>query len=252
MEKSGIPPAVQDAAAKKPLPVRAMSWIGQHELAVILAFALIVGGLLFTVELADGVAEGDTEAVDMALLMMLREGSDADNPLGPPWLEEMMRDFTALGGTGILLLVVTAVTVYYLLLGRYKEMLVMITAVLGAYLLSYYLKELFGRPRPQFVSEGVYEYTASFPSGHALLAATVYLTIASIVSQIMRPNRLKAFVLLLGFSVMILVGFTRVYLGVHWPTDVLAGWVIGAVWAAVIWLVFRWLRRQQALDDPHP
>lgn len=223
---------------------RALTWIGWHELTVLVSFALIVGGIWLTAVLADGVLEGDTQEIDLMILMALRDGEDTHNPLGPPWVEEMMRDLTSLGGTGVLSLIVLAVSVYYLIQGRYKEMLILITAVIGAYMLSYILKGLFARPRPEFIPAGEYTYTASFPSGHALLAATTYLTLGIIVAQLMPSSRLKAFVLLLAFFVMLLVGFTRMYLGVHWPTDVLAGWVIGSVWAIFCWLVVRWLRRQ--------
>jgi undecaprenyl-diphosphatase len=223
---------------------RALTWIGRHELTVLLSFALIVGGIWLTAVLADGVLEGDTQEIDLMILMALRDGADTHNPLGPPWVEEMMRDFTSLGGTGVLSLIVLAVSFYYLIQGRYKEMLILITAVIGAYMLSYFLKGLFARPRPEFIPAGEYVHTASFPSGHALLAATTYLTLGIIVAQLMPRSRLKAFVLLLSFFVMLLVGFTRMYLGVHWPTDVLAGWVIGSVWAIFCWLVVRWLRRK--------
>lgn len=234
------------------IPSRLLAWIGQHELAVLLAFVLIVGGIWATVNLADEVVEGDTQQIDMNILMALREGADADNPIGPPWVEEMMRDFTSLGGTGILTLIVVTVTLYYLIQGRYKEMLILITAVVGAYLLSYFFKGLFDRPRPEFIPAGDYHYTASFPSGHALLAAATYLTLGGIVSQLMPVNRTKAFVLLLSFFVMGLVGFSRMYLGVHWPTDVLAGWMIGTVWAILWWLIVRYLRLHGQVEPVDP
>jgi undecaprenyl-diphosphatase len=223
-----------------------LSWIGRHELAVLLAFALIVGGIWLTIELAGEVVSGETEEVDLALIMMLREGGETDNPIGPFWFESLMRDYTALGGTGILVIIVLAVTSFYVIQGRYREMLFLLTAVIGATLLSIILKDVFGRPRPQLIPDGIYYTSASFPSGHALLAAATYLTLGTILAELMPRNRLKAFVLLLAFFLMILVGFTRVYLGVHWPTDVLAGWTIGSVWATICWLVFRWLRRREA------
>lgn len=230
----------------KSFPINILSWIGRHEFSVLIAFTIIVGGLWLTIALADGVLEGDTQETDMALLMLLREGEDADNPIGPAWVEYLMRDFTALGGTGFLVLIVTAITVFYLIQGRYKEMMFLLVAVLGAYLLSTFLKGIFDRPRPEFVPPGSYTYSASFPSGHALLAAATYLTLGSIVSQLAPRYRLKAFIFLLSIFIMVLVGFTRLYLGVHYPTDVLAGWAIGSVWAMVCWLTFRWLRHREA------
>lgn len=225
-------------------PQKLLSWIGWHELVVLLSFVFVIGGMWLTAVLADGVSDGRTQEADLRILMALREEGDPANPIGPPWVEEMMRDFTALGGTGILTLIVIAVTLYYLIQRRYKEMLILVTAVGGAYLLSFFFKGLYDRPRPEFIPAGEYSYTASFPSGHALLATATYLTLGIIVTQLMTRNRLKAFVLLLAFFVMILVGFSRMYLGVHWPTDVLAGWIIGSVWAIICWLVVRWLRQR--------
>lgn len=233
---------------EKPIYVRPLSWIGEHELSVLLAVILIIGGLWLAVELADGVIDGNTQKLDMDLIMSLREGQDADNPIGPPWFEEMMRDFTSLGGTGILILIVFAVTFYYLIQARYKEMFFLLLAVVGAFVLSFFLKGLFDRPRPQFIPEGDYVFTASFPSGHALLSAATYLTLGIIIAELLDRNRLKAFVLVLAFFIMILVGFSRVYLGVHWPSDVLAGWALGTVWALAVWLMFRFIRSKKNPD----
>lgn len=218
--------------------------IGRHELIMLIGFTVLAGGIWLTIQLADAVVDGSTAAFDEQIIMALREAGDSHDPIGPPWLAEMFRDFTALGGTGILSLIVAVVSLYYLIQGRFREMLVLLVAVLGALLLSYTLKDAFGRPRPQFVPAGDYPYSASFPSGHALLATATYLTISSIVAQLIRPAHLKAYVILVAFVIVGLVGFSRVYLGVHWPTDVLAGWTIGAVWALFWWLVVRWLRRR--------
>lgn len=155
-----------------------------------------------------------------------------------------MRDFISLGGTDILVLVVASVAIYYLIQGNYKEMAVLLVAVIGAYVLSYFFKGLFNRPRPEFIPAGDYMYSASFPSGHALLAAATYLTLGGIVIQLLPRNRLKAYVLFLTIFVVILVGFTSAYLGVHWPTDVLAGWIIGSVWAIPWWQIVRCLRQR--------
>jgi undecaprenyl-diphosphatase len=246
-EKSWLDFDLEDnLPSNKSFPINILSWIGRHELTVLLAFVMIFGGIWLTVTLADGVVEGDTQETDLALMMLLREGEDADNPIGPAWVEELMRDYTALAGTGFLVLIITAVTIYYLIQGHHKEMAFLLIAVLGAFLISYLLKDIFDRPRPEFVAEGAYKYSASFPSGHALLAATTYLTLGSILAQLFTRDRLKAYVLILATIIVVLVGFTRVYLGVHYPTDVLAGWVIGTVWATMCWLGFRWLRRREA------
>jgi undecaprenyl-diphosphatase len=222
-----------------------MSYLGQYEWRILVALLLIVGGIWLTVELTDEVLEGETHALDEQLLLALREAGDPRNPLGPPWFEEMMRDFTSLGGTGVLILLVTAVTSYLFLLKRYKNLVILLTAVLGGLLLSFLLKDLFDRPRPDLIVDTSAITSASFPSGHSLLAAATYLTLGSLMAQIQTRFRLKAFIILLAIFVMMLVGFSRVYLGVHWPSDVLAGWTIGVVWALLCWLGARWLHRSE-------
>ncbi len=219
-----------------------MSHLGQSEWRILVALLLIVGGIWLTIELTDEVLEGETHALDERLLLVLREADDPRDPLGPPWFEEMMRDFTSLGGTGVLILLVTAVTSYLFLLRQYKNLAILLTAVLGGLLLSFLLKDIFDRPRPDLIVDTSALTSASFPSGHSLLAAATYLTLGSLMAQIQQRFRLKALIMLLSIFVMVLVGFSRVYLSVHWPSDVLAGWTIGAVWALLCWLGARWWR----------
>jgi undecaprenyl-diphosphatase len=228
---------------KKPPHFRLSRWIGTHDLTLLLSFAIIIGGIWVLAMLADGVADGRTQKLDLAIMMALREDKNADNPIGPPWVEEMMRDFTSLAGTGILVLVVASVSIFYLIQGNYKQMFVLLVAVIGAFLLSYFFKGLFDRPRPEFIPPGHYVYSPSFPSGHALLAAATYLTLGGILVQLLPSYRTKTFVQLLAGFIVFLVGFSRVYLGVHWPTDVLAGWVLGLLWAILWGLIVRRLRR---------
>ena len=228
---------------------RLMSRLGQYEWRILVALFLIVGGTWLTINLADEVLEGDTHAIDEALILALREPGNTNDPIGPRWFEEMIRDFTALGGTGLLFLIVTAVSSYLFMLRRYKNMAILLTAVLGGSLLSYLLKGIFDRPRPDLVADTSYMINASFPSGHSLLAAATYLTLGSLIAQIQPRFRLRAFTIFLAIFVTVLVGFSRVYLGVHWPSDVLAGWMIGAVWALLCWLGSRWLNRGEPGEE---
>jgi undecaprenyl-diphosphatase len=77
--------------------------------------------------------------------------------------------------------------------------------------------------------------SASFPNGHSMLAAVVYLTIGALIARFRPDPRVKIYALTLAAITTILVGISRVYLGVHWPTDMLAGWMIGAAWALICW-----------------
>ncbi|MBR9904520.1 MAG: phosphatase PAP2 family protein, partial [Gammaproteobacteria bacterium] len=106
----------------------------------------------------------------------------------------------------------------------------------------------FDRPRPDLVPHEAMVYTASFPSGHSMMSAVTYLTLAALLIRVQPALRLKAYLLILAILLTLLVGISRVYLGVHWPTDVLAGWTAGASWAALCWIVMRWMQRHGQLE----
>ncbi len=230
-------------------PLRAsFEWLGLHELPVLLAMIVLSGGLWAFVEVADEVVERESLGVDRSLLLALRSAADRNDPVGPGWVEEMARDFTALGGTGVLSLITVAVLGYLLLAGRGRTALLTLTAVGGGLLISTLLKLGFDRPRPDLVPHESMVYTASFPSGHSMMAAVTYLTLAAILTRVLATPLLKAWALLVAAFVTLLVGVSRVYLGVHWPTDVLGGWAAGATWAALCWLVARQLQRRQVVE----
>ena len=210
------------------------------------SLALLVFGLgLFAfLYLAGEVIEGETLRFDTWLLLALRVPGDTTDPLGPAWIEEMFRDFTALGGVGVLSLL-TLISVGYLwLMGQRRVALFLLFAILGGLLLSSMLKNGFDRPRPDLVSHGSHIYTSSFPSGHSMLSAVVYLTGGALLAMVQSAHRVRVY--LVGCSILttLLVGVSRVYLGVHWPSDVLAGWAAGAAWAAACWLVAQWLHER--------
>jgi undecaprenyl-diphosphatase len=234
-------------------PSGLLAWLGRHELGMLLTLALVVGGVWAFVALAGNVSEGDTHAFDERLLLLLRNPADHADPLGPRWVEEMMRDITGLAGTGILVLLTAGIAGYLALQRQARMALLLLLAIGGGSLLSTLLKQSFDRPRPDLVPHGVYVGSASFPSGHAMLAAVTYLTLGALLARIQPHRRLKAYLMLLAMLLTFLVGISRIYLGVHWPTDVLAGWAVGAVWALLCWLVVRrWQRQNQrrAGDTP--
>jgi undecaprenyl-diphosphatase len=115
-------------------------------------------------------------------------------------------------------------------------------------LLSTALKLGFARPRPDLVPHGVRVYTASFPSGHAMLSAVTYLTLGALLARVQPQRRVKAFLLGLAIALTVLIGMSRVYLGVHWPSDVLAGWCGGAAWASLCWFVALQLQRRGEVE----
>jgi undecaprenyl-diphosphatase len=221
---------------------RAARWVrGNVELGALLVLAMAIAGVWAFAELADEVAEGSTRNLDRDLLLLLRTPGDPGDPIGPDWVEEIMRDLTAMGGVAVLTLTTLAVAGFFLLQRKVASTLYLLVSVGGGLLISSVAKEAFGRPRPDLVPYGSIVHTASFPSGHSMMAAVAYLSLGVLVARTLPQRRLKVYVLALAALVTILVGVSRVYLGVHWPTDVLAGWLAGVAWACLCMLGARWL-----------
>jgi undecaprenyl-diphosphatase len=192
-----------------------------------LAAAALLGGFGL---IADAVTDGDTLNLDTAVLMALRTPGDMADPIGPVWFEEAVRDITALGSFSVLGIIVIVVFAYLLLVGKHRTGWFMAFAVLGGTIISTVLKMLFDRPRPDLT--GVAEvFSASFPSGHATVSAVVFLTIGAMLAESSPERHLKRFFVGVAIALTLLIGVSRVYLGVHYPTDVLAGWSLGAAWA---------------------
>ena len=226
-----------------------LAWLGGRGNLVIAAALAVVGLTWGFVELLDEVKEGQTQRFDEWMIRWLREHE------GPAWLQEVGRDLTALGGIAVMALVTLAVAGYLLLRRRYHAMWLVLAATGGGLVLSTLLKYLVARDRPALVEHKSHVYTSSFPSGHSMMSAVVYLTLGSLLARIMPGRVLKLYFLVLAMVLTALVGVSRVYLGVHWPTDVLAGWCGGLVWALLCWLVARQLQRKGAVekdDEPDP
>jgi undecaprenyl-diphosphatase len=224
--------------------------VSRAERSTLLAVFLTALSLYVFVAIADEVREGATASFDRALMLAFRDRADPYDPLGPPWLEGLMRDFTALGSFGVLTLM-TLMIVGYLCLIRKRESAWMIAVcVFGGMLMSNLLKWGFDRPRPDLVAHGTTVYTQSFPSGHAMLSATVYLTLGALLARTQADIRVKVYLLVLAGLLTIVVGISRIYLGVHWPTDVLAGWAIGAGWSLSCWLAMLWLQARGKVEPP--
>lgn len=199
-----------------------------------------IGAFAFFVQLAEEVLEGETHGWDEAVLLAMRAPGDTSNPLGPHWLEEAARDITSLGGYAVLWLVSLAAIGYLLMVRERAEAVLVAVSVAGGTALNSLLKIGFGRPRPELVSPLADVFTASFPSGHAMMSAVTYLTLGVMLAQTQEKRRAAAFILAMAAIVTVLVGVSRIYLGVHWPSDVLAGWCAGAAWAMFCWVAAAW------------
>lgn len=223
-----------------------LDWLAGNLNIVLVVILLVVGGTWGFIALADEVREGETQRFDEWAVKALRDPTTG-NPLGKPWMREVGRDITALGGVAVLLLVVLFVAGYLLMVRAYHAMWLVLAASLGGLLLSSGLKELVDRPRPG-VPHFAYVYTSSFPSGHSMLSAVVYLTLGSLLTRLAPKRRVKIYFLAVALLLTFLVGLSRVYMGVHYPTDVLAGWTAGLVWALLCWLVARYLQRRGKVE----
>ena len=214
-----------------------------------LAFFVSAAAFLAFAELAGDVIEGENHQIDTTILLMMRN-ADLANPLGPPWFEEMMRDFTALGGVAVLTLVTIFSAIYLLLIKRRDLMLYLAAAAITGTIFSNLLKAGFSRPRPDIVPHEIVVYTASFPSGHSLVAATIYLTLGVILAEAQTRYRIKIYILTVAVVVTLLIGISRIYLGVHWPSDVLAGWLAGTAWAFMLWIAAHFYMNKNKGRDP--
>lgn len=181
--------------------------------------------------------EGDGAAFDHAVMLAMRVPGHPDRPIGPAWLPSAVRDVTALGSTTVLTLVVATTALFLALRRRLRSAaLVLASTLLGASAVTL-IKALIDRARPDLVERLMAETSQSFPSGHAANSAIVYLTVATLLFPVVRGVRIRAFVLGVALALTGLIGVSRVYLGVHWPSDVIAGWAFGGGWALLWWWI---------------
>jgi undecaprenyl-diphosphatase len=188
------------------------------------------------IALAGEVMEGDTTAMDTKILLALRSKDDPARPIGPAWIEFALFDLTAIGGPTVLTLVVLAVIGFLVLQERYRTALVIALTSTGGEIANTLLKNAFSRPRPDVVPHLRDAVSTSFPSGHAMESAIIYLTLGAMMMRVAERRLTKLYCMCLAVLLTFLVGVSRVYLGVHYPTDVLGGWILGFVWASVCWL----------------
>ena len=205
------------------LAAAGLRFLLRFETGALVLSILAASALWAFFSLAGEVAEGDTRTFDRQAILLLRNPADLSDPIG----------FT-------LVTVTTVVGVLaFVFHGRLRHALVLAGAVLLSWMSSETTKLLYGRERPDLVPHGAYVYSGSFPSGHSTMAAATFLTLAILIASLEPKRRTKALVYGLALLVLVTVGLSRVYLGVHWPSDVLAGWTLGAVWALLGWIVLR-------------
>ncbi|MFZ0390217.1 MAG: phosphatase PAP2 family protein [Calditrichia bacterium] len=223
--------------------------VGRHGIAILIIIFLLSGGTWAFVELVENVQAGDTQTFDEKIILLMRTPGDTSDPVGPDWMEEFGRDLTALGGVAVMSLLTFFAIGYLVLERKYRMALLIAIAVGGGIFFSTLLKQGFDRPRPMLVPHESYVYTSSFPSGHSMISAITYLTLAALLAQVHRRKRVKIYLLIVAALLTFLVGISRIYMGVHWPTDVLAGWTAGALWALLCWLLGWWLQQRGKVEQ---
>lgn len=230
------PPKVLVAQAREVAPV----WLAFAIPALLLGFGIVIAL----------VKSGDTSSFDRYVLVLFRRPDDLGALLGPPWLQEAARDVTSLGSESVLGLI-SLLTLGYVWLSRQAGTARFFAgSIVGGQILSFGLKLLFERPRPELVPHAARVFTASFPSSHAMLSAVTYLTLGCVLARFLRRRDQRVYVSCVAVLLTCLIGVSRLYLGVHWPTDVLAGWVIGSAWALSCWAVALRLQRRGHLEAP--
>jgi undecaprenyl-diphosphatase len=208
-------------------------WLSRHVRNAYTTFGLLIlGGLTIAIFLTFGfakiagtVVEGDTAGFDNAAMRFMGEHQS-------PMISRAMVEVTMLG-TGIVVAMIIGVSALFLWLYDYKNSAtLLLVTTLGGLLLNYVLKLGFDRPRPQFFEWGTHAMTSSFPSGHAMSAAIVYPTVAYLAARVQKTHGARIATMLTAAVLVLLVSFSRVYLGVHYPSDVIAGVVVGLAWSA--------------------
>jgi undecaprenyl-diphosphatase len=218
-----------------------------NELLMLVALLIVVLGTWGFIELAGRVTAGSTQNFDQSAVEWFRSAVLNHVALPPDVIDQTFEDISALGGPTVLLLMTTALLGFLLWDRRYNAMLLMIMATAGAAVLTWLLKEAIGRNRPD-VEHLTVASLSSFPSGHSMLSAVIYPTLGTLLARVVPRKRLKIYFMLVALTLSGLIGVSRIYLRVHYPTDVLAGWAAGLAWAAFCWSVAKYLQRRGALE----
>lgn len=202
------------------------------------------GGLAVFALAASAVVSGSSQAFDRGVLLALRTPNNLHVPVGPEWLAPAAKEVTALGGTPLLTLLTLCLAGYFATKRQWPTIALLLAAVLGQTILSHWLKDLFDRPRPDIVPHLVEATSLSFPSGHATSAAAVYLTLAALIARETKERIVRNYIYFVAVTLALLIGASRVCLGVHYPTDVIGGLSFGAAWAAIVFIAARRLERR--------
>lgn len=221
--------------------IRLAIGMAMGKLILILAVIGIGVNTWIFVEVADEVTEGESQRFDNMVIKALRDPENLEAAIGPAWLSQVARDITALGSTAVLMIVTFTVLGYLVFERKWAWTGVVAIASFGGMILTWIMKESFERARPDLVPHLDHVSSYSFPSGHAMSSAVIYLTLGVMLARLVKKRRVKAYFLGVAMALTFLVGVSRIFVGVHYPTDVVAGWCAGLTWAGICFLAATWL-----------
>lgn len=243
------PTGIYGAQVKNSWLRRGTSWLQARDLTLLAALAAIGVLVLGFLKLASEVREKETMGFDETILLAMR--NTPDDPIGSDKFQAAVMHISALGSGAVTSLIVLIVVAFCALAGHKRYALLVFACSVGTGLIMWLLKGVFERERPSIVTHIDPPGGHSFPSGHSMISAALYMTLATLIARTLERRRLKVFVILVGALLTMLVGLSRMYLGVHYPTDVIAGWTAGAIWALICGLTARSLGKQGSVPVPH-
>lgn len=221
--------------------------LATKEIKILLVLLTLFLSLFVFINVGILVTNGTTRQFDESIIKYFRVEGNNSEPVGPAFLTESMRDITSLGGETVITIITIFVVGFLFLQKRYDAMWLVLVATIGGALISIGLKEFYGRERPDISYRLINVTPLSFPSGHSMMSAIVYLTQAAIIARIQKNKKIRIYILSAALFLTFIIGVSRVYLGVHYPTDVIGGWTIGLAWASFCWFIAWYLQRRNKL-----
>jgi len=242
---TGFFPSVKDARE-----------LARREFRLLVTILVIVAALWIFLVLVDAVRAGTIQQFDDAVLLVFRQPGHPEIPKGPAELVEVIRDITSLGGGTVITLVTLIVAGFLALRRNYKSLVLLVVASLGGGLIDTVIKDVVGRGRPTIVPHLMEVHSLSFPSGHSMMSMVVYVILAVLVTPQLPDRRTRVYVVAVALFLTLMIGISRVYLGVHYPSDVLGGWFMGLAWATLCWLAAWYVERRRTarlstVEDQH-
>jgi undecaprenyl-diphosphatase len=229
---------------------RSLEWLRSQDLRLVATLA-VIGGLVFAfIKIGRAVSGQETTGFDEAVLLALRTAPD--DPIGPESLTHAFMHISALGSGSVTGIIVLIAVIFFVVSGHWRYAMLMLACSLGTLAGMSLLKNFYERERPTVVTHIDPPGGHSFPSGHSMISAALYMTLAVLIARTMERRRQRVAVVAIGAALMMLIGFTRLYLGVHYPTDVLAGWTAGLLWALICGLIVNRLGKRGTSDMPKP